>query len=68
MLNQDFKEFIQSLNANSVRYLLVGGYALAAHGHPRYTKDLDIWVERDASNAANLIASIWLRFTRSNRR
>lgn len=58
MLNQDFKEFIQSLNANSVRYLLVGGYALAAHGHPRYTKDLDIWIEREASNAANLIAAL----------
>lgn len=58
MLNQDFKEFIQSLNSNSVRYLLVGGYALAAHGHPRYTKDLDIWVERDASNAAKLIKAL----------
>ncbi len=45
MLNQDFKEFIRSLNNNSVRYLVIGGYAVAVHGYPRYTKDIDIWVE-----------------------
>ena len=37
MLNRDFKEFAASLNANGVEYLVVGGYALAAHDHPRYT-------------------------------
>jgi hypothetical protein len=42
MFNQDFKEFIESLNANLVRYLIVGGYAVALHGHPRYTKDPDV--------------------------
>jgi hypothetical protein len=42
MFNQDFKEFIESLSANEVRYLVVGGYAVALHGYPRYTKDLDI--------------------------
>jgi predicted nucleotidyltransferase len=41
VLNRDFKEFIQSLNDNHVRYLIVGGYAVAFHGHPRYTKDID---------------------------
>jgi hypothetical protein len=45
MLNEDFKEFIQSLNDNQVRYLVVGGYAVALHGYPRYTKDIDIWDE-----------------------
>ncbi len=35
MFSQDFKEFIESLNANHVRYLVVGGYAVALHGHPR---------------------------------
>lgn len=39
MLNKDFKEFIKSLNENGVEYLVVGGYAVALHGHPRYTKD-----------------------------
>ncbi len=58
MLNQDFKEFIQLLNANRVRYLLVGGYAVAAHGHPRYTKDLDIWLESEHSNVSNLLVAL----------
>ena len=44
MLNPDFKEFAELLNAHRVDYLLVGGYALAAHGHPRYTGDIDFWV------------------------
>ena len=39
MLNRDFKEFAELLNARGVDYLGVGGYALAAHGHPRYTGD-----------------------------
>ena len=42
MLNKDFKEFVELLNSTNVEYLVVGGYALAAHGHPRYTGDLDI--------------------------
>ncbi len=52
MLNKDFKEFIALLNQNKVNYLVVGGYAVAVHGHPRYTKDLDIlvWVERQNAN------------------
>ncbi|HEY4720300.1 MAG TPA: hypothetical protein VII92_00520, partial [Anaerolineae bacterium] len=58
MLNQDFKEFIQSLNDNQVRYLVVGGYAVALHGYPRYTKDIDIWVELAAANAANIVRAL----------
>ncbi|MCK4796331.1 MAG: hypothetical protein KAT05_03060 [Spirochaetes bacterium] len=42
VINKDFKEFIQLLNKNKVRYLIVGGYAVALYGYPRYTKDLDI--------------------------
>jgi predicted nucleotidyltransferase len=57
-LNQDFKEFLQSLNANRVRYLIVGGYAVAIHGHPRYTKDLDIWVDLDEENAAKVVQAL----------
>jgi hypothetical protein len=45
MLSKDFKEFIELLNENKVRYLVVGGYAVALHGHPRYTKDIDVWIE-----------------------
>ncbi len=55
MLNQDFKEFLELLNANEVKYLVIGGYALAAHGCPRYTKDIDIWIERESENASKIV-------------
>ncbi len=58
MLNQDFKEFIQSLNDNRVRYLVIGGYAVALHGHPRYTKDLDVWIEMKPDNAAKMVKAL----------
>jgi predicted nucleotidyltransferase len=58
VLNQDFKEFIQSLNDNHVRYLVIGGYAVALHGHPRYTKDIDIWIEMSHDNAANMVKAL----------
>ncbi len=55
MLNRDFKEFAALLNSAQVEYLVVGGYALAAHGHPRYTGDLDIWLHRDAPNITKVL-------------
>jgi DNA polymerase II small subunit/DNA polymerase delta subunit B len=58
MLNQDFKEFIELLNAAEVRYLVVGGYAVALHGYPRYTKDIDIWIERSTQNAERLLSAL----------
>ncbi len=58
MLNQDFKEFIRSLNDSGVRYLIVGGYAVAFHGHPRYTKDLDVWIELSPDNAERIISAL----------
>lgn len=57
-LNRDFKEFIASLNANEVRYLIVGGYAVAFHGHPRYTKDLDVWIEVSKENAQRVLRAL----------
>lgn len=57
-LDQDFKEFLKSLNDNHVRYLVIGGYAVAFYGHPRYTKHIDIWVDMDSSNAANMIKAL----------
>jgi Nucleotidyl transferase of unknown function (DUF2204) len=56
MLNNDFKEFAELLNAKGVDYLVVGGYALAAHGHPRYTGDIDFWVRSTADNIDRLIS------------
>jgi Nucleotidyl transferase of unknown function (DUF2204) len=57
-LNRDFSEFIASCAAHDVRYLIVGGYAVAAHGHPRFTKDLDVWVWVDEQNANRLVSAL----------
>jgi predicted nucleotidyltransferase len=51
MLNNDYKDILQSLSAEKVKFLLVGAYALAAHGYPRATMDIDFWIKPDADNA-----------------
>lgn len=53
-LNPDFRDLFAALNAAGAKYLLVGGYALAFHGHPRFTKDLDVWVEASDENAGRV--------------
>jgi len=53
-LPEDFKEFLQCLNSNNVKYLLIGGWAVGLHGHPRATKDIDILVFIDNANLKNL--------------
>ena len=58
MLNKDFKEFIQLLNSRNAEYLIVGGYALAAHGHPRYTGDIDIWIDRTDKNISLVLDAL----------
>ena len=58
MLNRDFKEFAELLNAHGVEYLVVGGHALAAHGHPRYTGDIDFWVRPSADNLGRLLNAL----------
>ena len=58
MLTSDFKEFAGLLNSNGVEYLIVGGYALAVHGHPRYTGDLDFWIGHAPDNAARVLAAL----------
>jgi len=58
MLSKDFKEFVVLLNAHGAEYLVVGGYAMAAHGRPRQTGDLDIWLKRDHANALRVIAAL----------
>ena len=54
-LDQDFNEFVQLLLANDVRFLIIGGYALAAHGAPRYTGDLDTWLWVNDDNANRVL-------------
>ncbi|MFA5205350.1 MAG: nucleotidyltransferase [Lentisphaeria bacterium] len=51
MLNEDYKEMLQCLADGGVKFLLVGAYALAAHGYPRATMDIDIWVMPSPDNA-----------------
>ena len=53
-LPDDFKEFIQCLNSNNVKYLLIGGWAVGLHGHPRSTKDIDFLIFIDNTNLDNL--------------
>lgn len=55
MLTKDFKEFIQLLNAKKVEYLLVGGYAVILHGYPRFTGDIDFWINPAPKNAKRII-------------
>jgi len=54
MFSKDFKEFIQLLNKNQVEYLVIGGYAVGFHGHPRYTGDIDIWINPSDKNVKKL--------------
>lgn len=54
-LDPNFADFLKSLNARSVDYLVVGGYAVGFHGYVRATGDLDVFVRLSAQNAENLI-------------
>lgn len=56
-LYPDFRDFFASFAAHEVRYLIVGGYALAFHGHPRYTGDIDAWVEPTLDNSRRVVAA-----------
>jgi hypothetical protein len=51
----DFEEFFRLLNEHNVKYLVVGGYAFAVHAYPRFTNDLDIWIDKDVENAENIL-------------
>jgi hypothetical protein len=57
-LSPDFNAFIDVCSRHGVRFIIVGGYALAAHGHARTTKDLDVFVEATPDNAVVLMAAL----------
>jgi hypothetical protein len=57
-LDSDFSEFVASFAAHDVRYLIVGGYALAAHGLPRATGDLDAWIWANPVNAQRVLTAL----------
>jgi hypothetical protein len=58
MIFRDFKELLSEFNAHEVKYLIVGGYAVSFHGHPRATKDLDIVISADLENAKAVYAAL----------
>ncbi len=58
MLNEDYRDMLQILLGNNVRFLVVGAYALGAHGYPRATGDFDIWVDNLVDNSKRIYASL----------
>jgi len=57
-VQKDFKEFLELLNEQKVEFILVGAYALAFHGAPRYTGDLDIYVKSDIENSRKILRAL----------
>ncbi len=57
-VEKDFVEFFASFNKHNVKYCVVGSYAVGLHAIPRYTKDLDIWVEPSTENAHRIVAAL----------
>ncbi|MCZ6820826.1 MAG: hypothetical protein O7G31_15255 [Calditrichaeota bacterium] len=57
-IQKDFKELLELFNAHKVEYLIVGGYALAFYGAPRYTGEIDIPVSPEASNAQRVLSAL----------
>lgn len=58
MLNEDYRDILQSLADEQAKFLLVGAYALAAHGYPRATMDIDIWVMPSPDNAEAVLRAL----------
>jgi len=58
MLNEDYKDMLRCLSEEGVRFLLVGAYAVAVYGHPRATKDIDIFVHAAPDNASRLMRAL----------
>ena len=58
MLNKDYKEMLQLLLEEQVNFILVGAYALGAHGYPRATGDIDIWVKADEINSISIYKAL----------
>jgi len=57
-VNSDFSDLLRIFNANHVRYMVIGGYAVVQYAEPRFTKDLDVWVSVDTSNAEAVFKSL----------
>jgi len=58
MLNKDYKDILLALSEREAKFLLVGAYAMAAHGYPRSTMDIDLWIMSDPENAALVLQAL----------
>jgi len=58
MLNEDYRDILHALSDENVRFILIGAYALAAHGYPRATMDIDIWVMPSPENAEAVLRAL----------
>ncbi len=58
MLNPDFRDMLSCLKEEGVEFIIVGAYALAAHGFPRATGDIDVWVRNSPSNAQKIMRAL----------
>lgn len=57
-MNPDFEDLLRDLSAARAEYLVIGGYAVAFHTEPRYTKDLDVWVRPTTANARRVMTAL----------
>ena len=57
-MNSDFKDLLAALNDAGAEYLIVGGYAVGKHTEPRYTKDLDVWINNSFENAGLVLTAL----------
>lgn len=58
MLNKDYRDILLSLHEENAEYILVGAYALATHGYPRATMDIDIWVKPSPENSESVLKAL----------
>ena len=58
MLNKDYKDMLSALEAEGVEFILIGAYAMAAHGYPRATLDIDLWVLPSVENAKKIVRAL----------
>jgi len=58
MLNKDYKDMLRALSGEKVKFLLIGAYAMAAHGYPRATMDIDIWIMPSLQNADAVLRAL----------
>jgi hypothetical protein len=58
MLNKDYKDILRAFSKEDVKFLLVGAYAMAVHGFPRTTMDIDLWIEPSSQNSAAVMQAL----------